>query len=299
MSMPPTPLQIDYIDPDGFDWDLSDLSLSKGYVCSAISGIEGMPVAMTTVPLLDGTAIPNTYLPQPGTITLAILVGRPASDSENDYYTLLDRINRAFTNRRNDAPAPGYIQIQRPDGSVRQIVVYTTSGLNTPDTVGIHNYTVYAFTLQTPDPFWQDLVPQSISYGMPNALGIMPLLPVGLTSQVLGTNTIVNNGLASAWPTWTVVGPGIPTVRNITTGRQWSLNTSIPVGNVVQVTTKPGTQMAVNTTTSTNIWDQLVLSSLRDLWPLVSGTNQISITMTGSGANSSISLTWYNRWLRA
>jgi hypothetical protein len=299
MSTPPTPLQIDYIDPDGFDWDLSDLSMSKGYVCSVINGIEGMPVAMTTIPLLDGTAIPNTYLPQPGTINLAILIGRPSSDNENDYYTLLDRINRAFTNRRNDAPAPGYIQIQRPDGTVRQIVVYTTSGLNTPDTVGVTNYTVYVFTLQTPDPFWQDLTPQSLTFGMPNAAGILPLLPVGFSGQVIGNNTIVNNGLASAWPLWTITGPGTPTIKNITTGRQWSLNTPIPTGNVIQVATKPGTQMAVNTTTSANIWDQLVLSSLRDLWPLVPGTNQINVTMAGSSANSAIGLTWTNRWLRA
>src|SRR5215469_5677556 len=111
MSMPSTPLQIDYIDPDGFDWNLSDLSLSKGYVCTGISGIEGMTVSLQTVPLLDGTAVPNIYIPQPGTINLGILVTRPSSDDEDDYYVLLDRVARAFYHRRNEQPRAGYLQI--------------------------------------------------------------------------------------------------------------------------------------------------------------------------------------------
>jgi len=85
----------------------------------------------------------------------------------------------------------------------------------------------------------------------------------------------------------------------VTTGRQWSLNASIPAGNVVQVTTQPGQQYVVNQTTATNIWDSLVLSSLRDLWPLVGGTNQVNIAMAGSSAATSVQVQWTNRWQRA
>ena len=159
---PPTPLQIAYIDPDGGSWNLSDRSMQSGYACSAIAGIEGLPVSMGTVPLLDGTAIANFYLPQPGTINLAVLIGWPASGLETDYYALLDSFVRAFLNRRNELPVPGYIAIQRPDGTSRQIAVYTTSGLNTPE-VGIHN-TLYTLTLNTPDPYWSDSVQQNLVY---------------------------------------------------------------------------------------------------------------------------------------
>lgn len=300
MSTPPTPLQIDYIDPDGNDWDLSDLSMEKGYACTGIAGIEGLTTSLQTIPLLDGTATPNIYIPQPGSITLGILVGRPASDDENDYYALLDAVARAFYNRRNELPVPGYIQVQRPDGSSRQIAVYTTSGLNSPD-VAVSNHTVYAFTLQTPDPYWQDLIPQQLSFNIGNATGILPVLPVSLTSGTLiGNNTVINGGNAQAWPVWTITGPGTPTMKNLTSGRQWSLNTAIPAGHVVQVTTKPGSQMAVDTTSSTNIWDQLVLGgTLSNLWSLMAGTNQIAITMAGSSLATSIGLSWTNRWNRA
>lgn len=300
MSMPPTPLQINYIDPDGNSWNLSDLSMSNGYICSGISGIEGLVTSMQTISLLDGTAVPNIYIPQPGTINLAILVGRPASDNEDDYYILLDQVARAFYNRRNELPAPGYIQVQRPDGTTRQVAVYTTSGLNTPE-VAISSHTVYSFTLQTPDPYWQDLIPQQLAFNIGSSVGILPLLPIPLGgSSIIGNNTIINGGNAQAWPIWTLTGPGTPTMKNLTTGKQWALNTSVASGHVVQVTTKPGSQMAVDTTTSANIWDQLVLGgNLSNLWSLMAGSNQISIAMAGATVATSVGLTWTNRWNRA
>jgi hypothetical protein len=253
---------------------------------------------MQTVPLLDGTAVPNIYIPQPGTITIAILVERPVGGTENDYYTLLDRIVRAFINRRNEIPVPSSLIVQRPNGNSRQIQVYQTSGLNTPE-VGIHN-SLYTFTLQTPDPYWSDLTPQSLTFSVSSVSGILPLLPVQLASSaVIGNATIPNNGTAIAYPTWTITGPGTPTMQNLTTGRKWSLNTSIPGGQVVQVTTKPGSQAVVNVTTGVSIWDQLVLSSLRDLWGFVGGNNNINIAMPGSTIATSVSLSWTSRWSRA
>src|ERR1700746_601174 len=207
MSSAPTPLDITYIDPDGNTWNVSDLTMSNGYVCSGITGHGGLPVAFQTIPMLDGTATPNFYLPQPGTINLGLLVGRPASDNENDYYALLDAVARAFLCRRNEVPVPGYLQIQRPDGTTRQIAVYTTSGLDTPD-IQIH-YTNYALTLQTPDPYWTDLVSQNLVFSINAAAGILPLLPIQLASSaIIGSATIVNNGNALAYPIWTITGPG-------------------------------------------------------------------------------------------
>lgn len=296
----PTPLNISYTDPDGFLWDLSDLSFSKGYVCAGIAGIEGLNVSLQTIPLLDGTSIPNYYIPQPGSIAIAILVGRPANDDPDAYYALLDSLVRAFYNRRNELPRGGYLQIQRPDGTSRQIQTFTIAGINTPE-VGLDDKSLYSFTLQTPDPYWIDLIPQSLTYSLNVAPGILPLFPIRLAaSTVLGTTVIRNLGNALTWPTWTITGPGTPTIKNLTTGKQWSLNTSVPAGNVIQVVTKPGTQYATNLTTSANIWDQLVLgTSLRSLWPLMAGDNQISIVMAGATSATSVQVNWVNRWNRA
>jgi hypothetical protein len=298
---PPTPLQINYIDPDGNNWNLSDTSMAGGYVCAGIAGIEGLVLSMSTIPMLDGTAIPNFYIPQPGSIAMAVLIARPeTTGDEDDYYNLLDRFVRAFFNRRNELPKAAYLQIQRPDGSTRQLQVYTTAGLNTPE-VALSNHSLYSVTLVTPDPYWTDLVSQSLIYKTNIAAGILPLLPIPLGSgTVLGNATLTNQGSALTWPTWTITGPGTPTLKNLLTNKQWSLNTAIPTGNVVQVTTKPGTQMAVNLTTQTNIWDQLVLgTSIRNLWPLMAGDNPISIVMAGATAATSVQVDWTNRWNRA
>lgn len=293
-----TPLQINYVDPDGINWNLSDYTMAQGYICSGIAGIEGLPVSIQTLPLLDGTAITDVYIPQPGTVALGVLVGWPVGGDQNAYYALLDKVTRAFTSRRKEIPAPGYLIIQRPDGTSRQIAVYTTSGLNTPE-VGIHN-TSFALTLQAPDPYWSDLTAQSMNFAISNAAGILPLLPVRLaSSSVTGNVTVTNNGTAIAYPTWIITGPGTPTMQNLTTGRKWSLNAPVPAGQVVQVATKPGTQMAYNVTSATNIWDSLVLSSLRDLWGLMGGPNQINIAMAGSTLATSVNLSWTNRWSRA
>jgi hypothetical protein len=293
---PSVPLNITYIDPDGNNWGLSDLSMTDGYICSSITGIEGLPVSLQLIPLLNGTSIPNVYIPQPGTITMAILLGWPAGGTESDYYNLLDSMMRAFINRRNELPAPGYLQIQRPDGSIRQIAVYAIAGHNTPE-IGIYN-TIYTFTLQTPDPYWQELVQQVVTFNNNPTAGILPLLPVSLGGQLFGQATIVNGGNALAYPVWTITGPGIPTIQNLTTGLSWSLTTAIPAGQVVQVGTTPGTQYVTNLTTGTNIWDQLALSSINQLWPLVGGENVVNVSASGSTTSTTIQVTWTNRWSR-
>jgi hypothetical protein len=299
MSVPPTPLQYSYQDPDGNLWNLSDYTMSEGYICSAIAGIEGIPVMMQTIPLLDGTAVPNLYVPQPGSITLGLLIGRPASDNPNDYYTLLDSVVRAFLTRRNELPAPGTLIIQRPNGSIRQTQVYTISGLDTP-TVAVDDYTLYTLTLQTPNPYWTDGQTQTVVYSLNYAAGILPMLPIQLAgATVIGNNNVTNEGTALAYPTWTITGPGTPTITNNTTGLAWSMNTPIPAGQVVQVVTQRGQQSAYNITTATSVWDQLNYSSLRDLWPLVGGINSITIAMVGASQNTSVVLSWQNQWSRA
>lgn len=296
----PTPLQISYTDPDGFSWNLSDQTMVNGYICTGITGIEGVPVMSQLIPLLDGSARTDLFMAQPGMIAIGILIMRPASDQENDYYALLDRLTSAFYHRRNTLPASGLLNVQRPDGTIRSIPVYTTSGLNTPE-VAVSNGTIYTFTLQTPDPFWSDSLTNLLSFiGSGSAPGILPLLPIRLAqSTIFGANQMTNAGTADAWPTWTITGPGGPTMQNITTGKTFALSSNVPSGQIVQIVTKPGFQQCVNLTTQTNIWDQLAFASPRDLWPLIPGVNNVSITMGGSTGASKVVVSWQNRWLRA
>jgi hypothetical protein len=300
MSFAPTPLVITYIDPDGNTWNLSDRSMSNGYVCSAIAGIEGFPFMMQTIPFLDGTALANIYIPQPGTIGLAVLVSRPASDVQNDYYTTLDALVRAFITRRNEIPMPGKLIIQRPDGTSRQISTYTTSGLDTPE-VGLNDMSLYSFSLSTPDPYWSDLNPNQFIFALAQSgIGILPLLPIAFDGvTIVGTNIVNNQGTSLSFPTWIITGPGTPKMTNNTTGLSWSLSAPVPAGHQVQVTTARGQQSVVDITNGANLWSNLVAQSPRSLWPLVSGNNSVTVTLTGATVASSVVLDWTNRWSRA
>jgi hypothetical protein len=172
--------------------------------------------------------------------------------------------------------------------------------MNAPE-VAVSNGTIYTFTLQTPDPFWADGLTNQLSFiGSGSAPGILPLLPIALAqSTIFGANQMTNAGTADAWPTWTITGPGGPTIQNITTGKTFGLSQNVPSGQVVQIVTKPGAQQCVNLTTQTNIWDQLAFSSPRDLWSLIPGINNVSITMGSSTSASKVVVSWQNRWLRA
>jgi hypothetical protein len=323
---PPIPLVIDYIDPDGDPtksyadpvnighvWHLSDRTMSNGYTCSAIAGIEGLPVAMQSIPLLDGTSLPLTYLPAIGTIGLAIIVSRPANNDQFAYYTLLDQIVRAFYNRRNEQPAPGTLRITRPDGSQRQVAVYTTSGLNTPE-VGVNDATLYSLALSTLDPYWSDVndtalhFPQTFnnsgilfpSTAQPTAAGItFPSPGIQFNTNLEQSSFVLTNwGDALCYPNWLFTGPGTPTVKNIsvTPNRTWALTQSIPAGQQVQVVTAKGHQSCKNVTTGANLWGQLVPN---DLFPLFPGDNKVTITVAGATAATVVDVGFTNRWLRA
>lgn len=291
-------IQIGYEDPDGNYWGLSDLLLNEGYICTSIDGISGLPVNLTSIPLVNGTAQPALYLPQPGVINIGIYLEAPNGDLDA-FYALVDKFTYAFFNLRNNFPAPGKLIIARPNGTVRRINVFTTSGLESPD-FGAY-YANYALSLQTLDPFWEDLDPEVLTYStrVP-AAGILPLLPIAIgASNVLGQSVLNNDGGADAYPFWDIFGPGIPTITNVTTGRQFSFATTLSPGDHVQVETRPGKQLVYRVNGGVNFWSQIVAQSPRDLWSIPKGVNVVNLGMSGSGLASSVQLTWTRRWLRA
>lgn len=302
----PSPVQFTYIDPDGGSWLLSDNLLSQGYVCTGISGIAGLPVAFSTIPLIDGGVAPQLYIPQPGNVNMGLYIEALNGD-QNSYMNLLDKLTYAFYNRRNGSPAPGFLQGQRPDGTSRQLALFCTSGLDQPSASSSDDglqtgqlWTTYVLTFQSPDPFWYDVNTQQIVFGLAGApTGILPLLPIALgLSTVLGTATVHNDAGAESYPYWDITGPGIPVIKNNSTGRSFSMGSSLASGQTVRVTTQPGQQSVVDLSTGANLWSNLVAASPRDLWPIIVGSNSLTLTMSGAGTGSQIVMNWTKRWLR-
>jgi hypothetical protein len=295
-SIPPP--QITYIDPDGNTWPLTDLALSNGYICTGITGISGLPVSFSSIPLLYGGSLPQLYTPQPGAIGIGLFF--ESQGDVNAYMDLLDSFAYAFYNVRNNTPAPGQLVIQRQDGTSRFRNVYCVGGADAATDEGV-TWSTYTLSLQADDPFWYDLSPNVTIYQLAGAAaGILPLLPIALgSSTVLGSGLIDNEGGAEAYPEWLITGPGLPTIQNQTTGRQFSFATALAAGQQVQVNTQPGQQSAVDIGAGVSIWSQVVQETPRDLWALARGMNEIFLTMGGAGSASAVQLSWTRRWLRA
>lgn len=296
-SIPPP--QISYLDPDGILWPLTDLTLPNGYICTGITGISGVPVSFSALALVTGGAIPQMIISQPGQIAMGMYL--ESLGDVNAYMRLLDAFAYSFRTERSGSPAPGYLIVQRQDGTTRQIAVYVTGGVESPVDENVYSST-YAISLSAPDPYWYDQFPTISQYVLTIAgpTGILPLLPINLTpSTVFGSQTVNNDGGSDTYPVWTFTGPGIPSVQNLTTGFQFSFFSALTTGQQVQVSTLPGNQYAIDVSNGSNMWGQIVKNSPRDLWPLVRGTNQISILMSGATSGSAVQLQYTRRWLRS
>lgn len=296
------PLGLTYVDPDGAEWPLSDRS--SGVVALALAGISGPQPSLSSVSLPGGGGLPLSYQSAQRTITLGIFLEAADQDS---FLTLQDRWARALWCERAGAVAPGTLIVQRPDGSARQIPVIHVDGGDQSDddrTKSGLTWSSYVLTLQATDPWWSDVeVGEAIEFKPPSAsAGILPLLPVELLpSLAMGSATVVNSGDADAWPLWQITGPGTPTLENVTTGRSWGLASALTAGETVTVLTGPFGHQYATDQLGANRWPDLVQSSPRDLWPLVPGTNELNLTLSGADADlgSLISMTYTRRWLRS
>jgi hypothetical protein len=160
----PLPLQLTYIDPDGHSWFLSDPDMTEGIICEDIVGLSGIPVAASSVPLVQGGAVLQTLIPQVRNVFATIFImSTDNAEGQLDYLNLLDRFTKAFTTIRDGIPVPGTLIVQRPDGSSRQCTVYVVAGLDQPndskDLSGLL-FTTYVLTLEAVDPYFYDPEPE-------------------------------------------------------------------------------------------------------------------------------------------
>jgi hypothetical protein len=292
-----------WTDPDGKVWDLSDLGLGDGVIATAISGIGGFPNALTMLPLPTGAFIIQSQIPQPRTVTLALYAEAPDKTDPSAAHLLYEAVSNAFWTVRAGVPKPGYLGIQQPDGSLRLLECYCTAGLDQPDETDIPLWwSQWTLTL-TGQPYWTDVPAQQVgpivfAAAIPGA-GVPPMPPILLSpGMALGQSDINYTGDADTYPTWQVTGPGQPAVTNVTTGLEWTLDTSVPDGDVWTVVTDPVTGTSVTDAAGNSQWAHLAAADPRDLWPLVPGVNLIDVELTGTGAGSQIALFYTRRWLR-
>lgn len=295
----PRPLRLSYIDPDGVEWDFSDLA---GPVqVTNVAGHGSPPVSLTTLALPSGASLPQNLVGTGRTILVGLVAG---ADTQHAFHQLTDRLAQALWTERLGVPAPGILRIQRPDGTGRQIKVLVTDGPDLSDddrTKSGLTWTSFVVTFRSLDPCWSDATPTRIVFkGADSSAGVPPMPPVVLSPySVLGSTTVNNTGNAPAYPVWRITGPGTPSLTNLTTGRSFGLSTDLSEGETVTIDTAPDGGAYAIDDSNNDRWGDLVKSSPRDLWELVTGPNQLDLVLAGASAVSQIELSYVRRWLRA
>jgi hypothetical protein len=147
-------------------------------------------------------------------------------------------------------------------------------------------------------PYWLDSLEQAATFTQGAAVTEwFPFLPLVLgASDAFAALTITVAGDVQSWPIVTVTGPGQQvTARNLTTGLEWTVQTTLAADAVLTVDTRPGRKQV--TIDGANAYPLLTADS--SLWPLEPGPNRIELAMAFTSVDSVGTFAWRNAWLAA
>lgn len=286
--------QLSWFDVAGNEWPLLP-QVTNYLAIIGPTGLYGIPSTVVTqdVPMQPGTTEKYVQLgPRNPTIPLIINAADEAT---------LDAARRALKYAMQPNRGVGKLRHTANDGTVRELNCRLTQGFEGDESAGNRAPGMIALTLGffAADPYWYDTdyVQQTFSvaagtpfYGPSNALLPINLSPAGIASSA----SIENNGEALAWPLWTLSGPmTAATFTNNTTGDVLSLTASISAGQSLTIDTSPG-QKTVTREDGSKHFEYVDPTST--LWGLAIGTNNIAVSVTGSGAGTLLTLQYKQRY---
>ena len=190
------------------------------------------------------------------------------------------------------------VTVARPDGTVRRITGRPTLVESTGDGDVGDLHATAVLTVRCASPWWEDVDESRLAFaiGTPPKpfLGSVPFLPVKLaSSQVLGQASVIVDGTVDVQPVWEVTGPGAGLVATSRTlGRSWAVSGAIPAGDVWTIDTRRG-YSSLTDRAGVNLWPRV---TARDLWPLVPGRNDLTLTLTGTTAASLVVARYRHQW---
>lgn len=278
-----------WTDPDGIVWPLSDISDNTGWFTTfGIAGWGACQYEIVTDPVSRGGESVRFLRAKPARITWPLYVW---GETHLQFVQRFRALRHAFL-KTMQRRKPGTLTVSRPDGTSRAIDCYLEDGWAGEAGQGWLSASA-VLTLYAPDGAWYDTqqirVPRSYGVG---ADYLHPYMTVS-SSQVLGQTTIQNPGDLEAWPTWTITGPATQIVAtNNTTGDTFTLTCTLTADQTVAITTL---QPSVRGPAGENLVNALNWPRAY-LWPLESGDNSITFTVSGGGVGTLIELAYNPRY---
>jgi phage-related protein len=200
---------------------------------------------------------------------------------------------RQMMNIFNPLKGDGKLKSIAEDGSQRIIACRYQSGLEIEESNLPNQKAV--IVLKAFDPLWydQNVIVQIFTVGQPATF--FPFPPLRLSNSTVFADTSINNtGDVEARPQWIITGPGDTIyLRNLTTGELININTSLDVGETINIDTRAG-KRTIKKSDGTNLYP--VLSDDSALWSLQQGINNIRIEMSNATSQSGVQLSYQNRY---
>jgi hypothetical protein len=144
-----------WIDPDGVEWPLSNISESQGwFTLNGPAGWGAAPIDFATDSLPRGGESVRYIQSKPSTIQWPLEI---FGNTHEQFVRRYRRISRAFTltTRRGK---PGRLRVQRPDGTTREIEAFYADGLGGEGEQN-HLYARPVISLFCPEGKWRATTP--------------------------------------------------------------------------------------------------------------------------------------------
>ncbi|WP_320784203.1 phage tail domain-containing protein [Streptomyces sp. CRN 30] len=286
---------VTYVDPTGRRWPMTDLNADWYTLADGVSGLGAATYTRTSDPHPRGGARLRHVQPQDRTIVWPLLV----KGADHVAFTANWRaLARAFT--RTLREGPGWLEVARPDGTARRLAVYYDGGYDGRGqaATGI-TWDSAALTLWCEDPYWLDVVAQTVHREQGTGQDYLEPYPTVSSSQVLGATRVMNPGDVSMWPTWVITGPASAiTFTQEDSGEAFTLTMAdtshgpLLAGETVTVSTDPP---RVRSGTGENLVDGLDWPTAV-LWALPPGETPVTFQLDGAGTGSAVDLTFYPRY---
>ncbi|MEV7268400.1 phage tail protein [Micromonospora aurantiaca] len=279
--------------PDSTEVPLTRRELGWRLLVKGLKGLGAPATEITADPLADGgELVLNTWTGH-RLILLPIRIGGSTPQQFDDRF---DQLADWFGQTAD--LGPGTLEVARPGGRRRQIRAYLQDGFDDDARGTGHVAATVLVTLYCPTAWFADVepieVPWRYSGGGARFLGTVggrryPALSPG---RALGDTTAVNPGKVPSYGLWTLTGPAATLTATSARlgGATFTLDLprAILAGEQVTIDTDP--LVSAVTGPAGEDWTGSLNWPGADLWPLMPGTNKISLVVTGSGVGTAVSL---------
>lgn len=265
------------------------LDFSNGFIIKRVEGVDNPEIRISREDLTgrDGGNVWKRLYAMRGISIEGSVFGRTV----DEYFTNRKNLSLAFDKNSN-----AYMTITLWDGSSKRIKAKAIQLPEMPFLESEVDHGEFRVEVIAENPYWEDLAKTdySATLSQPVGLAIPFTLPATMgNSDPSDTITINNVGSIPVIPYIKITGSvNNPKVTNITTGKEFTITTTIPTDEYVELyADTSGKTVLLNSTTK--YWQYLS----GNLFEIIEGTNQVKFSANSFSAEALLEIQYTSNYL--